>query len=237
MGCCCSRSSSESTINNSIRVVHLNGYVEDFMFPVQVSQVTGRSQKHFLCTAAQLLVIGSKPMKPNAILEPGNIYFLIPSSALQADVSPLDLASLVKSSLQKQSPVSHQEVVVLVLYAANTVQAHAQWIEEGEGRLGDPFWIRSGRCRKISARKGGGKKKNGPQVTTPEWCDLRNIALMLSSLSPPPPQMERVTCPRQLTYRKTEDIGILGGAIPTESGNVACTNSEDEGRDKSQKDT
>ncbi|KAL5771574.1 hypothetical protein ACOSP7_015728 [Xanthoceras sorbifolium] len=96
MGCCCSRSSSESTINNSIRVVHLNGYVEDFMFPVQVSQVTGRSQKHFLCTAAQLLVIGSKPMKPNAILEPGNIYFLIPSSALQADVSPLDLASLVK---------------------------------------------------------------------------------------------------------------------------------------------
>ncbi|KAK3221352.1 hypothetical protein Dsin_008377 [Dipteronia sinensis] len=109
MGCCCSRtSSSKSTIKN-IRVVHLNGHVEDFMFPVSVSQVTGRSQKHFLCTAAQLLVIGSKPLKPDTLLEPGHIYFLLPSSALQADVSPLDLASLVKRLTAKAKSSKSQQ--------------------------------------------------------------------------------------------------------------------------------
>ncbi|KAK2646411.1 hypothetical protein Ddye_021606 [Dipteronia dyeriana] len=109
MGCCCSRtSSSKSTIKN-IRVVHLNGHVEDFMFPVLVSQVTGRSQKHFLCTAGQLLVIGSKPLKPDTLLEPGHIYFLLPSSALQADVSPLDLASLVKRLTAKAKSSKSQQ--------------------------------------------------------------------------------------------------------------------------------
>lgn len=100
MGCCWSRSSPKSTIKN-IRVVHLNGYVEEFMFPVSVSQVTGRSQKRLLCTAAQLLVMGTKPLKPDTLLEPGHIYFLLPSSALEADVSPLELASLVKKLTAK----------------------------------------------------------------------------------------------------------------------------------------
>ncbi|KAI9192336.1 hypothetical protein LWI28_021372 [Acer negundo] len=113
MGCFCSRtssssSSSKSTIKN-IRVVHLNGHVEDFMFPVSVSQVTGWSQNHFLCTAAQLLVIGSKPLKPDTLLEPGHIYFLLPSSALQADVSPLDLASLVKRLTAKAKSSKSQQ--------------------------------------------------------------------------------------------------------------------------------
>ncbi|GMN62069.1 hypothetical protein TIFTF001_031147 [Ficus carica] len=35
-------------------------------------------------------------MGPEALLEPGRVYFLLPYSALQADVSPLDLACVAK---------------------------------------------------------------------------------------------------------------------------------------------
>ncbi|WRX31952.1 hypothetical protein QQP08_024439 [Theobroma cacao] len=41
MGCSFSRGSS-STVKNIIRVVHLNGYVEDFEYPVSVGQLTAR---------------------------------------------------------------------------------------------------------------------------------------------------------------------------------------------------
>ncbi|KAF5461712.1 hypothetical protein F2P56_017787 [Juglans regia] len=81
-----------------IRVVHLNGYVENFEHPVSVSQVTGKPAKHFVCTPSQLLstTTGSKLLKPDAQLELGKIYLLLPFSALQAEVSPMDLACVVK---------------------------------------------------------------------------------------------------------------------------------------------
>ena len=97
MGSCFScRSSSNQPEFNSVRVVHLNGYVEDFEYPVSVSYVIGKPSKHFVCTPAQLLSTGVKPLKPETLLEPGRVYFLLPYSALQAEVSPLDLASLAR---------------------------------------------------------------------------------------------------------------------------------------------
>ncbi|KAH7544722.1 hypothetical protein FEM48_Zijuj01G0016500 [Ziziphus jujuba var. spinosa] len=91
-----SSSSSAAESTSTVRVVHLNGYVEDFEQPVSVSQITGKPSKHFVCTPAQLLSSGSKPLKQDALLQPGQIYLLLPYSALQADVSPLDLASIVR---------------------------------------------------------------------------------------------------------------------------------------------
>ncbi|KAG6644118.1 hypothetical protein CIPAW_08G033400 [Carya illinoinensis] len=84
-----------------IRVVHLNGYVENFEHPVSVSQVTGKPAKHFVCTPSQLLstrttTTGSKLLKPDAQLELGQIYLMLPFSALQAEISPMDLACVVK---------------------------------------------------------------------------------------------------------------------------------------------
>ena len=104
MGSCLSCGSS-STFKN-VRVVHLNGYVESFEEPISVSQVIGTPPKHFVCTSAQLLSpSASKPLKADTQLQPGLVYFLLPYSILQADVSPLDLASLAKklTSIAKTS--------------------------------------------------------------------------------------------------------------------------------------
>ena len=95
MGCRFScRSSSSSTFSN-IRVVHLNGYVEEFDPPVTVSQVSGKPPVHFVCTAAQLLLVGSKPLKPETQLEQGLVYFLIPFSIFHSEASPMEMASTV----------------------------------------------------------------------------------------------------------------------------------------------
>ncbi|XP_044463526.1 uncharacterized protein LOC123194401 [Mangifera indica] len=91
-----SPSSSSPTKFSNVRVVHLNGWVEDFDFPVSVSQLTGSPPKHFVFTAAQLLSSALKPLKPDTLLERGRLYFLVPSSTFQTDVSPADLVSVVK---------------------------------------------------------------------------------------------------------------------------------------------
>ncbi|KAJ0091670.1 hypothetical protein Patl1_14182 [Pistacia atlantica] len=97
--CSCKSPSSSSfsaTKFSNVRVVHLNGWVEDFDFPVSVSQLTGSPPKHFVFTAAQLLSNAVKPLKSDTLLERGRLYFLVPSSTFQADVSPADLAAVVK---------------------------------------------------------------------------------------------------------------------------------------------
>ncbi|OMO59348.1 hypothetical protein COLO4_34244 [Corchorus olitorius] len=103
MGSClscrsCKSSSSTCTPFDAIRLVHLDGYVEDLNHPISVSEVMGEPPKQFLCTAAQLVstCAGSKPLNPETQLQRGHIYFVLPLSTLQDYVSPLDMASLVK---------------------------------------------------------------------------------------------------------------------------------------------
>ncbi|KAL0426667.1 UNVERIFIED_CONTAM: hypothetical protein Slati_2841500 [Sesamum latifolium] len=113
MGCIvfCKRLSPSSkqskTKTNIIRVVHLNGYIEERSHPVTVAQVTGKPPQHFLFTQAQLLAAASTPMKPDVVLEPGRVYFLLPTLFV-SNVSPLDLApvarklaSMAQNSLSK----------------------------------------------------------------------------------------------------------------------------------------
>ncbi|XVE98836.1 hypothetical protein REPUB_Repub03eG0143000 [Reevesia pubescens] len=100
MGCSFS-SRSSCRVKNIIRVVHLNGFVEDFGYPVSVSEVTGRPPKQFLCTPAQLISNCCKGLQPETILEPGHLYFLLPYSTLQPDVSPVDLASIARKLTAK----------------------------------------------------------------------------------------------------------------------------------------
>ncbi|KAJ1378222.1 hypothetical protein SESBI_48089 [Sesbania bispinosa] len=96
-GCFSCRSSSKTSKSNNVRLVHLSGYVEDFEQPISVSQVTsGNPPSHFVCTSIQLLSSCSKPLNGDTQLQPGNVYFILPYSILQADVSPVDLASLAK---------------------------------------------------------------------------------------------------------------------------------------------
>ncbi|XP_008801449.2 uncharacterized protein LOC103715555 [Phoenix dactylifera] len=93
MGCFFSRGSSQQF--DGVRVIHINGYVEDFAGTVTAGQVTGKPPKHVLCTSAHLLSIGSQPIRPDDPLEPGLLYFLLPHSVFQSDSSLVDLASLM----------------------------------------------------------------------------------------------------------------------------------------------
>lgn len=112
MGSCVSSglSPASSSAFNNVRVVHLNGYVEDFIQPVSVSQVTGSPPKHIVCTTLDLLSSSnlSKPLKGDTRLQPGQVYFKLPYSALQTDFSPLDLALLAKrlTAIAKTTTIS-----------------------------------------------------------------------------------------------------------------------------------
>lgn len=103
MGSCLSSPSKAKTApNNNVRIVHLNGLVEDFDHPVFVNQlITSKPPKHFICTPAQLLSPFSMPLNLDAKLELGQLYFLLPVSTLQPDVSPVSLVTLVKKLTEK----------------------------------------------------------------------------------------------------------------------------------------
>ncbi|KAG1331991.1 hypothetical protein COCNU_02G019590 [Cocos nucifera] len=92
MGCGFSCRSSRPF--EGVRVIHINGYVEDFVGPVTAGEVTGKPPKHVLFSSAHLVSPGSRPLRPDDLLEPGRIYFLLPHSVFQSDTSPVDLASL-----------------------------------------------------------------------------------------------------------------------------------------------
>ena len=98
-----------------VRVIHTNGYVEDFLGPgvVTVAHVTGchggaadsakgpgaasssSPPRFVLCSAAHLLQPGRGPFRPDDPLQPGTVYFLLPHSVLQSESSAVDLACLM----------------------------------------------------------------------------------------------------------------------------------------------
>ncbi|MED6224840.1 hypothetical protein PIB30_088033 [Stylosanthes scabra] len=103
MGACFSCGARSSGSNfKSIRVVHLNGHVEEFDEPISAGQVIfgvgSTTKQYFVCTSIQLLSSCSSSMslKEDTQLQPGQVYFMLPYSILHADVSPVDLASLAK---------------------------------------------------------------------------------------------------------------------------------------------
>ena len=57
---------------------------------------TDTGNKQVVAPERRLISLGAKPMRPDTLLEPGRIYFLLPYSALQADMSPLDYAAVAK---------------------------------------------------------------------------------------------------------------------------------------------
>lgn len=80
----------------TIRVVHLNGYVEDFDHPISVSEVIGKPQKHFMFTQSQLLSTCLQPLNLDYMLQQGHIYFLLPHSTFQSSISPIELAPIAR---------------------------------------------------------------------------------------------------------------------------------------------
>lgn len=98
MGCCfsCKIFSSSSPTSKLIRIIHLNGYIEEIGYPVTVAEVSGKPATHFLFTQAQLLAPAPAPLKPDTPLEPSRVYFLLPFSLFNGNVSPVDLAPIAR---------------------------------------------------------------------------------------------------------------------------------------------
>jgi hypothetical protein len=91
---------------SGVRVIHTNGYVEDFPGPgvVTVGHVTGKLQssastttppRYVLCSSANLLQPGRGPFRPDDALQPGTVYFLLPHTVFQSESSAVDLACLM----------------------------------------------------------------------------------------------------------------------------------------------
>jgi hypothetical protein len=93
---------------SGVRVIHTNGYVEDFPGPgvVTVAHVTGKLQasasastttppRYVLCSSADLLQPGRAPFRPGDTLQPGTVYFLLPHTVFQSESSAVDLACLM----------------------------------------------------------------------------------------------------------------------------------------------
>ncbi|CAN6176908.1 unnamed protein product [Urochloa humidicola] len=115
MGCAFSSASASGALRpcpSGVRVIHTNGYVEDFLGPgvVTVAHVTGcyssddskghptsasASPRYVLCSAAHLLQPGRGPFRPDDPLQPGTVYFLLPQSVFQSESSAVDLACLM----------------------------------------------------------------------------------------------------------------------------------------------
>lgn len=99
-GCISRRSSSAVAAADRIQVVHLSGQVQHFHLPITACQVVGKpspSAEYFICTAAQLVSPAASPaLSPDAILQPGKVYFILPFSTLHPDVSPADLACIAR---------------------------------------------------------------------------------------------------------------------------------------------
>lgn len=86
-----------------IRIVHLNGYVEELTDRVTAGEVLKNNPNHVLTTpcsqgmARRILILS-----PESELKRGSIYFLIPTSSLPAEKSKKIVKKL--SSSKKKSP-------------------------------------------------------------------------------------------------------------------------------------
>ncbi|KAI8015442.1 hypothetical protein LOK49_LG05G01485 [Camellia lanceoleosa] len=66
-----------------IRIVHLNGYVEEITRPITAGEVLKNNPNHILSKpSSQGVVRHILILSPDSELKRGNIYFLIPSSSM-----------------------------------------------------------------------------------------------------------------------------------------------------------
>lgn len=77
-----------------IRVVHLNGQVDKFPSPVSLKRVLQHHPRHFICHSRDLYAVNGRPLQTAEELRLGELYFLLPFSALESDLSADNLMAL-----------------------------------------------------------------------------------------------------------------------------------------------
>lgn len=158
MGACfsCKASKTNLITLKRIRVVHLDGSLEEYEDPVTVEQVTSNFPKHYLCTPFEILRFGLVPLKLNHQLRPGQFYFMLPNSTLKFNASPGDLASLTRMLTKvaktgrcsvKSAPASPSPSPLSSPRATNP----SQFLERRLGEIGEETMVRSPRWKPILA--------------------------------------------------------------------------------------
>ncbi|KAI3709058.1 hypothetical protein L2E82_38788 [Cichorium intybus] len=95
MGPCNPCKRSIETTSKTIRVVHFDGFLEEYDAPIRVEEIIGTIPTHFMTTPVQLMH-GMTLLKLDTLLEPGRVYFKLPYYILRLNDSPKDLICLAK---------------------------------------------------------------------------------------------------------------------------------------------
>jgi hypothetical protein len=89
----CSRR-TDAVSPDAIRVVHLNGQLDEFPAQVSVKRVLQNLPRHFICCSRDLFAVKCRPLQPDEDLRLGELYFLLPLSILESDLSAENLVAL-----------------------------------------------------------------------------------------------------------------------------------------------
>ena len=101
----CARAPDHGIARDCIRVLQLNGFAYEFMIPVRVKDLLLRHPNHFICSSRGLQACNPRPLQPEEELRKGDLYFLLPFSALHTQ-DWLSLASQL-ISISKKLKVVH----------------------------------------------------------------------------------------------------------------------------------
>ena len=94
------RAPDYETARDCIRVQQLNGFAYQFVVSVRVKDLLLRHPNHFICSSRGLQTCNPRPLQPEEELRKGDLYFLLPFSALHTQ-DWLSLASQLISISKK----------------------------------------------------------------------------------------------------------------------------------------
>lgn len=86
-----------------IRVVYLSGQVDEFPAPVSAKQVLQDHPRHFIFNSRDLFGSSCPPLQPEDELRLGELYFLLPLSALQSAENLVALAAKLYAAAKKKA--------------------------------------------------------------------------------------------------------------------------------------
>lgn len=90
-----------------IKVIQIDGKVQELKQPIQANHITSQNPNYFLCSSESMVVGTCIPhVSEDEELQPGQIYFLLPNSQAQKPLSLPDLCALTikaSSSLGKDA--------------------------------------------------------------------------------------------------------------------------------------
>lgn len=77
-----------------IRVVHFNGQLDEFPAPISVRRAVQNHPHHFICLPRDLYTVNCRPLQLQEHLQLGELYFLLPLSTLESDLTVENLMTL-----------------------------------------------------------------------------------------------------------------------------------------------